>query len=269
MATPQHPLRMPEWIAHRGLSASAPENTAASIQLAWLSGADAVEVDVRLTADGEVVLFHDETLSRICGLNRKPEEMSLSELRKLDVGRWRGEQWAGERIPLLSEVMRVVPTGKRIYIEVKSGPGIIPTLVELLNRSELSADRLSVIAFSMELASQVKLQRPQTPVYWIRDLNEERRETNGEVHPGKLIDLVQKAELDGLDLSFSLPVRDAEVVRSVKEAGLGCYIWTVDNPESGQLAIEAGVDGITSNRPSLLREELVAKNGRRLMQPPF
>lgn len=269
MVTPEQPLRMPEWIAHRGLSASAPENTPASIQLAWLSGVDAVEVDVRLTADGEVVLFHDETLSRICGLNRKLEEMSLSELRKLDVGRWKGEQWAGERIPLLSEVLQGIPAGKQIYIEVKSGPGIIPTLVELLKRSEVAASRLSVIAFSMELASRVKSQRPQTPVYWIRDLKDVRREMNGEVRPEKLIGPVQKAGLDGLDLSFSLPARDAEIVRAVKKAGLGCYIWTVDNPESGQLAIEAGVDGITSNRPSLLREELIAKNGRRLMQTPF
>ncbi|MEX2585480.1 MAG: glycerophosphodiester phosphodiesterase family protein [Balneolaceae bacterium] len=269
MATPQHPLRMPEWIAHRGLSASAPENTAASIQLAWLSGVDAVEVDVRLTADGEVVLFHDETLFRLCGLNRKPEEMSLTELRLLDVGSWKGEQWAGEKIPLLGDVMRDMPPEKRIYIEVKSGPDIISVLVELLNRSGLEDSQLSVIAFSMELASRVKSQRPQTAVYWICDLNDARREMNGKVRPGRLIDLVQKAGLDGLDLSFSHPARDGEIVRVVKEAGLGCYIWTVDNPESGQLAIEAGVDGITSNCPSLLREELVARNGRRLMQPPF
>ncbi len=92
-------------IAHRGASYEAPENTMAAVKLAWQMDADGVEIDVHLTKDEQVVVFHDDNTRRFGG-NRKPiAECDYSELLKLDVGRFMGEQYKGERIPLLAQVI--------------------------------------------------------------------------------------------------------------------------------------------------------------------
>src|SRR5256886_17013132 len=86
-----------EIIAHRGASHDAPENTLAAIRLAWQQQADAVEVDVQLSKDGKLVVIHDDNTKRSGRFARKVNALTLDELRKLDVGRWKGNRWAGEK----------------------------------------------------------------------------------------------------------------------------------------------------------------------------
>src|SRR5438552_9814499 len=111
-----------EIIAHRGASHDAPENTLASVNLAWRQHADAVEIDVQFSKDGKLVVIHDNSTRRTGRVNKKVSEQTLSELRRLDVGRWRGRTWSGQRIPTLDEVLATVPHGKRLYVELKCGP---------------------------------------------------------------------------------------------------------------------------------------------------
>jgi len=98
-----------EIIAHRGASHDAPENTLAAVNLAWQQNADAVEIDVHLSRDGQIVVIHDENTRKTAGLNKNVSEQTLAELRRLDVGRWKGRQWAGEKIPVLAEVLGALP----------------------------------------------------------------------------------------------------------------------------------------------------------------
>ena len=97
----------PFYIAHRGASYLAPENTVAAARLAWELGADAVEIDIHLSKDNKVMVIHDKDTKRICktenNLVVKSSESAL--LRKLDAGIWKGEQFKGEKIPFLSEIM--------------------------------------------------------------------------------------------------------------------------------------------------------------------
>ena len=115
-----------EIIAHRGASHDAPENTLAAIRLAWQQEADAVEVDVQLSKDGKLVVIHDDNTKRSGRFARKVNAQTLDELRKLDVGRWKGKRWAGEKIPTLAAVLATVPDGKRLFVEFKCGPDGIP-----------------------------------------------------------------------------------------------------------------------------------------------
>ena len=124
-----------EIIAHRGASYDAPENTLEAVRLAWSQKADAVEVDVFLSKDGEVVLHHDATTKKLSGVDRKVVDQSYAELRQLDVGAWKGDQWYGVRIPKLDDVLATIPEGKRIFIEVKCGPEIIPALAKSFRQS--------------------------------------------------------------------------------------------------------------------------------------
>ena len=117
-----------EIIAHRGSSFLAPENTRAAAELAWREAADAVEGDFRLTADGQIVCIHDDTLKRTAGVDRRVSDLSLDELRRLDVGSWKGPQFAGQRTATLDEMLATVPRGKRFYVEVKCGAEIVPEL---------------------------------------------------------------------------------------------------------------------------------------------
>ncbi|HSG69711.1 MAG TPA: glycerophosphodiester phosphodiesterase family protein, partial [Planctomycetaceae bacterium] len=107
-----------EIIAHRGASYDAPENTLASVNLAWEQNADAVEIDIWLTSDNQIVLMHDKTPKRYGGPDTLVSEMTLEQLRALDVGAWKDPRWKGEKAPLLSEVLPLVPAGKRLFIEI-------------------------------------------------------------------------------------------------------------------------------------------------------
>src|ERR1700679_707344 len=88
-----------EIIGHRGASHDAPENTLASFRLAFTQQADAAETDVYLSKDGEIVVIHDANTRRVSGHSGKVVDQTLAELKKLDIGSWKGEQWSGERIP--------------------------------------------------------------------------------------------------------------------------------------------------------------------------
>src|SRR5580700_5266452 len=140
-----------EIIGHRGASEDAPENTLASFRLAWTQNADAAETDVYLSKDGEIVVIHDANTRRVGGRDGKVVDQTLAELKQLDIGRWKGEQWAGERIPTLAELLAIIPEGKRLFIEIKCGPEIVPQLVEVIRKAHKRPEQTCLIGFSYEV----------------------------------------------------------------------------------------------------------------------
>jgi len=110
-------LPQPIIFAHRGASVQAPENTLAAFELAIAQNADAIELDVKLSADGHAVVIHDTTVDRTTGSEGRVKDLSLAELRSLDAGSFFSEKYSGERIPTLEEVFESV--GKRIFINVE------------------------------------------------------------------------------------------------------------------------------------------------------
>src|SRR5512132_2317510 len=106
--------------AHRGSSGNAPENTLAAFRLAAKVGVDMIELDVRLTADRHLVVFHDRRLGRTVRGSGPVWMKTLAELRDLDAGSWFGHRFRRERIPTLHEVFHAVPRSVGINIEVKT-----------------------------------------------------------------------------------------------------------------------------------------------------
>src|SRR5262249_54058546 len=105
-----------EIIAHRGASADAPENTLPAMELAWKQGADAVETDLWLSADGKLLIFHDTTTKRYepeGGVSRPITALKWEEAQQLDVGAFKGAEFKGTRIPSLEGLLATVPKGKR------------------------------------------------------------------------------------------------------------------------------------------------------------
>lgn len=107
-------------IAHRGSSGTAPENTIVAFRRAGEAGADGIELDVRLTADGELAVFHDRTLNRTTNGRGRLNLHTARELSRLDAGRWFAPRYAGERVPTLTAVLDRLPGKLGINIEVKT-----------------------------------------------------------------------------------------------------------------------------------------------------
>lgn len=253
MTTP--PRSAVEIAAHRGASDDAPENTVASFQLGWEQGADACEFDVGLTEDGSIVAVHDETTRRTAGVDRNVAEQTLAELRELDAGSWKGARWQGEKIPTLAEALATIPDGKRVLIEIKCGPEVLPELERVILASGKRDAQIAIIGSGYETMQQAKARFPQLAAYWIA---EPEKESGGTLPPAaELIAKAKAAKLEGLDLS-SLFAMDAPFVSQVKNAGLKLLVWTVDDAALARKLAALGVDTITTNRPGWLRVQLAA-----------
>lgn len=127
-------LEYPLVVAHRGGAGMAPENTLAAFRKALEVGADAIELDVRLTRDRQVVVIHDRRLERTTTGHGPVGAHTLEELKCLDAGSWYGPQFSGERVPTLIEVFEALPVYFPIYVEIKArGPGAALLAMGVIN----------------------------------------------------------------------------------------------------------------------------------------
>ncbi|MFC1508877.1 glycerophosphodiester phosphodiesterase family protein [Candidatus Omnitrophota bacterium] len=242
------------FIAHRGESHDAPENTLAAINLAWSRNDDAVEIDIQMSQDGTIVVFHDENTNRITGVNKKVHDQTYVELKNLDAGIHKGERWFHERIPTLEEVIETVPQNGKLFVEIKGANGILGEIEAILGRSHLRADQVILMDFNIRTVEKAKRIFPDRTVLWIVDLDTPVIISH-DVHT--LTAEAKKAGLDGLDVSACDMVNNA-FTAAVREAGLLLYVWTVDDPKEAKRLMVSSVDGITSNRAFWLRESLMS-----------
>lgn len=246
---------LPELIAHRGESADAPENTLAAFRLAWERQAPAIELDIHLTRDGKLVLCHDADTERTAGVKKVIKECTWEELRGLDVGRWKAPKFTGERIALVEDALAEIPAGAKCFIEVKVGPEAIPPLVEAVKKSGKSAQQMPIISFKEESIAEAKRLLPEHQAYWLVKF---KRDEKTKAWTPSVDEVLAKAKVigaDGLDLSWEGPWDEA-FVRRVRDAKLGLYVWTVDDPQVARRMIDLGVDGITTNKAAWLRDQL-------------
>jgi glycerophosphoryl diester phosphodiesterase/endonuclease/exonuclease/phosphatase family metal-dependent hydrolase len=243
-----------EITAHRGASFDAPENTLASVNLGWKQRADSVEVDVFLSKDGKIVVCHDSNLKRLAGVDRRINELTLEELQALDVGKWKDEKFAGEKMPTLAQVLETIPEGKRLFIEVKTGPEIVEELDRVLKAGKRKPEQTAIISFSSDVIASMKKTRPDLQCYWIVALA--TRKDSSPPTAESLIEKAKSIKADGLDLSATPTVLTAEFAKAIKAAGLKLFVWTVNDVSVAKQLISVGVEGITTDRPEWLRERL-------------
>ena len=242
-----------EIIAHRGASHDAPENTLAAIRLGWAQGADAVEIDVHLSKDDQVVVIHDATLSKTAGVRRRVVSQTVAELQSFDVGSWKHARFADERIPTLGEALATIPKGKRLFVEIKCGPQCIPAFAKTVRASRKAAAQVVPIGFGLETMRGIKMALPELEVAWVAEFKRTLRGWSPRAET--LIEKAKAAGLDALDLDGRGPL-DAGFVGKVHAAGLRLYVWTVDAPARAEKLRAAGIDGVTTNKPGWLRKQL-------------
>ena len=264
-AAPSVPkVKMPLIIAHRGVPTETPENTMGAFRRSLEQDADAIETDLRLTGDGKIILIHDPGTKRTCGTpNRVVAETSFDELRKLDAGKWKGEQFAGEKLPTLTELLEIVPPEKMVFLEIKCGPEIVPQFVRELRASKLKPEQIRVITFNDAVIPAFKAAMPEVQAFLLYEFKRDEA--------GKWSDtaenLVRRAKAlgaDGLDLSVKPktmePVTPA-LVAAAKAQGMSFHAWTIDDAAIARHAIALGAESLTTNRAGGLRRELQEGSG--------
>ncbi len=232
-------------VAHRGASRAAPENTLAAMKKAVEFGADYAECDVFQTKDGEIVLFHDEEMERTTGKEGMIWDYTLAELEEMEVGSWFKEEFRGEPIPTLHEVIQLVKGKIKLNIEVKisgSDPGIAQKVVEII-RSEGIERECMVTSFEKSVIEKVKEIAPDLITGFIFD----------EEHPPDIF------EGNWEYVCCKRDIMDEEFVRRAKQKGKKIFVWTVNYPAEMKKLIALGVDGIITDVPDVLRDVLSSK----------
>ncbi len=243
-------------VAHRGASAVAPENSLSAFQLAWDEGADAIEGDFYLTADNQIVCIHDETTKRVSGVDLNVAGSTLDQLQQLDVGTWKDNRFAKERIPTLEDVLAMIPHGKQFFIEIKCGPEIIPFLKNTLLNSGVPTKQLKIISFNEEVVREAKQSLPDIEAFWLVSFKEDKEEKTWTPPVGKIIAIASQIDADGVDVKAELEVVDSNFVNQCRNAGFSLHAWTVDDPAVAWQLQQLGFDSITTNCPKYLRESL-------------
>lgn len=215
-------------IGHRGAAGLEPENTLRSFQRAAGEGADALELDLRVTRDRHLVVLHDPTVDRTTDGTGPVHGLTLAELQDLDGG-------MGERVPTLREVMEA--TALPIHAELKVVEAAEP-LARLILETEVT-ERLTPISFDAEALRRVKRAVPDLPV--------------GLIFSGAPPNVAERALSVGASLaSLEAAHLSVEAVERCRWAGLEVTTWTVNEFEQMRRAMELGVDGIVTDRPDLL-----------------
>ena len=261
-------------IGHRGAGQGfvdpdgPPENTLPAFEAGWASGANACELDVQLTADGQVLAIHDDTTDRTTGTSWIVADHTAAELQALDAGRWKHDRWAGTRLPLLDEVLAAIPEGRGLFIELKDGPQIVPATVQAIRRSNKSASQLVLISFDIDTIAAAKSALPEINCLLVVSFRNEGARGRWTVHYNEgpefsavsahadaksLVQLIRKHGLDGIDSSVTMP---ASLVTAVRRAGLKLGTWTVNELEDALELVECGVSDLTTDRPAAMRAAL-------------
>lgn len=235
-----------QYVAHRGASFFAPENTLAAVNLAWILNCDAVECDVRLTRDNKIVLFHDKDTKRLTEENYLISETNYSKLNNLTIKlvKTNSSCFEGEKIPLLKDALKTIPDGRTLVIEIKCGVEIFPKLKKVISKHWKSGN-ITFIAFNFETICKAKELFPNVPCYYL---------SSSWDNVQKHFDEIVEYKLDGVDMYHKSINKD--VMEQLKEMEKDVWAWTINSPEVVLRMKELGVHFITTDRPYWLKETI-------------
>ena len=228
-------------MAHRGASVAAPENTMAAFRQAIVDGADWIEIDVQETADGEVVVAHDSDFMKLSGNPLKIWDATLADLADIDIGSWVDPKFSGERVPTLTDVLRLCKDKIGVNIELKyygHDQQLEQRVVDIVE-SEQMADQVMVMSLKPEGVAKVKALRPNWRCGLLLSL-----------YVGKL----KNIEADFLAVNSKFATRN--FVRRAHKLEKEVFVWTVNDAATMSQVLNRKVDGILTDRPELAKQVL-------------
>jgi glycerophosphoryl diester phosphodiesterase len=221
-------------VGHRGWRGAYPENTRAGFEAAIGIGADVLECDVHMTADGELVVIHDDTVDRTTDGSGNVHEMTVAELKGLDAGSWYGPEFAGERIMTLAELTELARGRAGLAVEVKDDlRELIPLLAAAL---EGYPDPLVVHSFHGEFVRLYKSAHPETKTGLL--VGKAGRESG---------DLAKSLGCDAIHPGWW--ALDRDIMAHYRSLGLGTLVWTAKTRDECQRIIALEPDAIGTDCP--------------------
>ncbi len=231
----------PVIMAHRGASADSPENTLSSIAEAAKQGAPVVEFDVRETSDGVLMLFHDKTFERFTGNKNTVEEQTWDSIKETDVGSWfAGGKFKGEKMPLFREALELCfEHGMIPLIEHKTGSAA--AYAKVIKELDCG-DKIIVQSFNWDFLRDFQKEMPDVKLGALgsKELTAERYSEIKEFSPKWV--------------GWAHPDFTPANLKALQKDGFLVTLWTVNKTEDVQRWIDAGVDGIITDRPGVMRE---------------
>ncbi len=231
-----------EIIGHRGFSVIAPENTLVALNAALEQGANSLEFDVQVSADGIPVIFHDEFLNRITGTSGKVSEKTVAELKELDAGSWFSERFAGERIPTLEDAIATFKNVKYfLYFDVKPyhqwSEDQIKNLGEFLVKNDFFKKTI-MTSFNEEFLKQIRSYYSEIKIgYFLIDFNCFEEQLQKAIAQGNAI----------LSIDYPIVLEHPEIVPQSQNQGVDIVIWTVDDLKDFNTLVNLGVKRIITN----------------------
>ena len=244
-------LPAPFIFAHRGASAHAPENTLAAFALAIRQGAPAIELDVRLSADGQVMVIHDATVDRTTDGSGRVADLPLAALKQLDAGAKFNVQFKGERIPTLDEVFETV--GRQLFINVELAnyiqnhmadpvDGMIERVAEIVRRHGLQS-RVLFSSFDTENLRRMRSLLPEVPCGLLA----------GTLWHGRQARRTEWQQDTYTTLNPLFLDTTRSLVRRVHARGKRVFVYTVNSPFTMRRLRRLGVDAIITDDPPLAK----------------
>jgi glycerophosphoryl diester phosphodiesterase len=235
-------------IAHRGDSSSAPENTVEAFDAAVRAGSDLIEIDVRLTADGEAVVIHDSSALRTAGIDAPVAELTADQLGAADAGSWFGPGFAAARVPTFSTVADWADAHPDVgwLVEFKgvwtpaqlAGPAAALRARGLAGRTILQGFEVETVAAARDVAPDFA----RALLVWLLDDEQ------------ALFTQLYELGAAGCNPCGMLPGHRPGLAGRLRDAGYSVFPWTLDEPDEWGAAGGAGVDGVITNRPGSFRD---------------
>lgn len=233
-------------MAHRGASTEAPENTMAAFQKAIDDMADYIELDVQLTNNGEVIVMHDSNAYRTTGVDANIVNMTYKEVKTLDAGSWFSDEYVGENVPSLKEVIELTQGKIKLNIELKpadNDTALAKNTVRLIEKYNMVNDCV-ITSFSESALKAVKTYNQEIKVGYILSA------AYGDFYDMKNVDF----------FSVNAAFLSKRTIDAIHNSGKRVYAWTVNNKESIKNLTNKGVDGIITDNPVLARETIYSRD---------
>jgi len=228
-------------VGHRGNNQFAPENTRISYVQAVDSGTPVVEMDLRLTSDGEIILMHDDTVNRTTNARGKIAQFTAEQIQKLDAGSWKDPKYRGESVPRLEQITDVC-RGKAIMMLDLKATGLGEKLAQWLSTTKFPKDKVILAPWTDEEGEALRRHLPDLPMIRL----------SGKV-PVETVDDAYFTKMKAIGFSgFSIDWRflPQSFVEAAHRHGMNVYTWTVNAPPEVSGAVLAGVDGIVTDDPA-------------------
>ena len=239
-------------IAHRGASSYAPENTFAAYDKALSMGVNHIELDVHLTADGHIVVIHDDAVDRTTNAQGRVADFTLNELRALDAGTWFGSEYKGERIRSLGETLEQYKGRLHFHIEIKQREitgGLARRTIDMVRGYGLT-DSVTITSFRKEWLEEAAAYDSTLPKGWLVPMGNA---------PWDDSIIEQSKELGLAQVCPRADLTTPELVDRLRAEGFVVRCQGLFDEDLMRRAVDVGADGATVNFPDKMAEYLKSK----------